>query len=58
MKFQNPSFNFFERTNKRTHGQTDGQAESNMLPNFFKVGGITILYKVDSPKQFFLLPFL
>ena len=41
MKFQNPSFKFFLKgqTNKRT----DGQAESNMLPTFFKVGGINFL---------------
>ena len=31
MKFQNPSLNFFERTDGRTHGQT----ETNMLPTFF-----------------------
>ena len=37
MKFQNPSFNiFFERTDKHTNGQ----AESNMLPTFSKLGGI------------------
>ena len=35
MKFQNPSFKFlFERTDE----QTDGQAESNMLPTFSKLG--------------------
>ena len=34
MKFQNPSFKFFERTDKQMDGQTDGQAESNMLPTF------------------------
>ena len=31
MKFQNPSLNFFERTDGRTHRQT----ETNMLPTFF-----------------------
>ena len=35
MKFQNPSFNFFF---ERTDEQTDGQAESNMLPTFSKLG--------------------
>ena len=35
MKIQNPSF-----LNGRTHGGTDGQAESNMLPTFPKWGGI------------------
>ena len=35
MNFQNPSLNFFERTDE----QTDvGQAESNMLPTFSKLG--------------------
>ena len=46
MKFQNPSFNFFltdGQTDKRTNEQTDGQAENNMLPTFFKVGGIISL---------------
>ena len=42
MKFQNPSFKIFlnGRTDKQTqtHGQTDGQAESNMLPTFSKLG--------------------
>ena len=38
MKLQNPSLNFF--LNGRTDGHTDAQAESNMLPTFFKVGGI------------------
>ena len=38
MKFQNPSFIFFERTDTRTHAQTDGQAESNILPTFSKLG--------------------
>ena len=40
MKFQNPSFNyfFFERTDKQTDKQTNGQAESNMLPTFSKLG--------------------
>ena len=44
MKIQNPSFKIF--LNRRTHGRTDGQAKSNMLPtfskwgDFFKVGGI------------------
>ena len=33
MKFQNPSLNFL-------NGLTHAQAESNMLPTFFKVGGI------------------
>ena len=35
MKFQNPSFKFFlkGRTN-----ETNGQAESNMLPTFSKLG--------------------
>ena len=38
MKFQNPSFFFF--LNERTYKRTDGQAESNILPHLFKVGGI------------------
>ena len=40
MKFQNPSFNFFlnGRTNTQTHKRTNGQAESNMLPTFSKLG--------------------
>ena len=38
MKFQNPSFNFF--MNGQMHRRTDGQAESNMLPTFSKLGGI------------------
>ena len=36
MKIQNPSFKFF--LNGRTHGRTDGHAESNMLPTFSKLG--------------------
>ena len=36
MKFQNPSFKFF--LNGRMDGQTDGQAESIMLPTFSKLG--------------------
>ena len=36
MKFQNPSFKFF--LNGQTDKQTDGQAESNMLPTFSKLG--------------------
>ena len=36
MKFQNPSFKFF--LNGRTHGRMHGQAESNMLPTFSKLG--------------------
>ena len=32
MKFQNPSLIFL--TDGRTHGRTDGQAETNMLPLF------------------------
>ena len=27
MKFQNPSFHFFERTDKRTNGQTNKQTD-------------------------------
>ena len=39
MKFQNPSLNFFlERTDERTHGRTDAQAETNMLPTVSKLG--------------------
>ena len=40
MKFQNPSLIFFLNgwTNKQTDGQTDEQAESNMLPTFSKLG--------------------
>ena len=38
MKFQNPSFKIF--LIGQTDGRTDGQAETNMLPHFFKVGGI------------------
>ena len=44
MKFQNPSFKFFfngqtdEQRNGRTKKRTDGQAESNMLPTFSKLG--------------------
>ena len=34
MKFQNPSLNFFEWTDAHTHGQ----AETNMLPTFSKLG--------------------
>ena len=39
MKFQNPSLNFFG-TDRRTNGRTNAQAETNMLPHFFKVGDI------------------
>ena len=38
MKFQNPSLNFF--LNGRKDARTHAQAETNMLPNFFKVRGI------------------
>ena len=38
MKFQNPSFNFFEQTDTYTDERTDGQAESNTLPTFSKLG--------------------
>ena len=40
MKFQNPSLNFFlnGRTHVRTDVRKDGQAESNMLPTFSKLG--------------------
>ena len=42
MKFQNPSLIFFlnRQTDTHRHGRTDRQAETNMLPLFFKVGGI------------------
>ena len=39
MKFQNPSLNFFG-TDRRTNRRTNAQAETNMLPYFFKVRGI------------------
>ena len=40
MKFQNPSFKFFlnGQTDKQKDKQTEGQAESNMLPTFAKLG--------------------
>ena len=44
MKFQNPSLKFFF---EQTDGPTDGQAETNMLPTFFKVGRIKIGDIVD-----------
>ena len=43
MKFQNPSLNFLNGwmdAHTHTHTHTHGQAETNMLPGFFKVGGI------------------
>ena len=44
MKFQNPNFNFFERTDERTDAQTHGRTSRNQYaPHFFKVGGITTL---------------
>ena len=44
MKFQKPSLNFFlnGRKDERTNERTNAQAETNMLPHFFKVGGIKI----------------
>ena len=40
MKFQNPSIHgFFFFTNGRTHGRTDGQPETNMLPQFLRGWG-------------------
>ena len=36
MKFQNPSFKFF--LNGRTNVRTKGQAQTNMLPTFSKLG--------------------
>ena len=40
MNFQNPSFKFFlnGRRDKQTDERTEGQAESNMLPTFSKLG--------------------
>ena len=38
MKFQNPSLKFFERADKQTDARTDGQAETNILPTFSKLG--------------------
>ena len=40
MKFQNPSLNFFERTDERTHTQT---SRKQYAPHFFRVGGITMM---------------
>ena len=41
MKFQNPSFIFFERTDKRTNAQTDKRtSRKQYAPHFFKVWGI------------------
>ena len=52
MKFQNPSLNFFfERTDERTH--THGQAESNMLPTFSKLGGIKSRFSDDAAHMVF-----
>ena len=36
MKFQNPSFKFFELTEGQRHARMHGQAETNMLPTFSK----------------------
>ena len=40
MKFQNPSLNSVlnGRKDERTDKRTNGQAESNMLPTFSKLG--------------------
>ena len=40
MKFQNPSLNSVlnGRKDERTDERTNGQAESNMLPTFSKLG--------------------
>ena len=39
MKFQNPSFNFFEWTGTRAHART---SRNQNAPHFFKVWGIKI----------------
>ena len=40
MKFKNPSLNFFERTDERTHART---SRKQYASHFFKVGGIMML---------------
>ena len=44
MKFQNPSLIFFlnRQTDTHTHGRTDRQAETNMLPLFLKLGALKV----------------
>ena len=48
MKFQNPSFNFFEQVDGRTDGRENGWTSRNQYPpHIFKVLGIRIRKSVE-----------